>query len=109
MNFKKNQVLGCVKIRDVIQNEIWFNYQKNLKLNLISNLKMMIQIKNSHFSLILNVKNEFSLELNFKVKITRNHTKRAIVWSTKDGSTEALLQILYGQYLILGAFGSCMF
>ena len=28
---------------------------------------------------------------------------------TKDGSTEALLQILYGLYLILGVFGSCMF
>ena len=28
---------------------------------------------------------------------------------TEDGSTEALLQILYGQYLILGVFGSCMF
>ena len=24
------------------------------------------------------------------------------VWATEDGSTEALLQILYGQYLILG-------
>ena len=29
--------------------------------------------------------------------------------TTEDGSTEALLQILYGQYLILGVFGSCMF
>ena len=29
--------------------------------------------------------------------------------STEDGSTEALLQILYGQYLILGVFWSCMF
>ena len=29
--------------------------------------------------------------------------------STEDRSTEALLQILYGQYLILGVFGSCMF
>jgi hypothetical protein len=28
---------------------------------------------------------------------------------TEDGSTEALLQILYGQYLILGVFGSYMF
>ena len=28
---------------------------------------------------------------------------------TEDGSTEALLQILYSQYLILGVFGSCMF
>ena len=30
-------------------------------------------------------------------------------YDTEDGSTEALLQILYGQYLILGVFGSCMF
>ena len=29
--------------------------------------------------------------------------------STEDGSTEALVQILYGQYLILGVFGSFMF
>ena len=29
--------------------------------------------------------------------------------TTEDGSTEALLQILYGQYLILGVFGSYMF
>ena len=28
---------------------------------------------------------------------------------TKDGSVNALPQILYGQYLILGAFGSYMF
>ena len=32
-----------------------------------------------------------------------------IVMNTEDGSTEALLQILYGQYLILGVFRSCMF
>jgi hypothetical protein len=28
---------------------------------------------------------------------------------TEDGSTDALPQILYGQYLIFGAFGSYMF
>ena len=28
---------------------------------------------------------------------------------TEDGSMKALLQILYGQYLILGVFGSYMF
>ena len=28
---------------------------------------------------------------------------------TEDGSVKALLQILYGQYLILGAFGSYKF
>ena len=31
------------------------------------------------------------------------------IYPTEDGSTEALLQILYGQYLILGVFGSCIF
>ena len=29
-----------------------------------------------------------------------------MIYLTEDGSTEALLQILYGQYLILGVFGS---
>ena len=33
----------------------------------------------------------------------------ATTTTTEDGSTEALLQILYGQYFILGVFGSCMF
>jgi hypothetical protein len=33
--YLKNRVFGCVKIRDVVQNEMWFNYQiSNLKLNL---------------------------------------------------------------------------
>jgi hypothetical protein len=31
------------------------------------------------------------------------------VSATEDGSTDAVPQILYGQYLILGGFGSCMF
>ena len=38
---------------------------------------------------------------------TKNRS--GIIHTTEDGSTEALLQILYGQYLILGVFGSCMF
>ena len=35
-----------------------------------------------------------------------------VIWltpNTEDRSTEAVPQILYGQYLILGGFGSCMF
>jgi hypothetical protein len=30
-------------------------------------------------------------------------------FTTESGSTEALLQILHSQYLILGVSGSCMF
>ena len=44
--------------------------------------------------------------------IQGEHTKSRIetlVVSTEDGSTDAVPQILYGQYLILGGFGSCMF
>ena len=33
----------------------------------------------------------------------------SVVSTTEDGSTDAVPQILYGQYLILGGFGSCMF
>ena len=32
-----------------------------------------------------------------------------VVKITEDGSTDVVPQILYGQYLILGVFGSCMF
>ena len=32
-----------------------------------------------------------------------------IVWITEDRSVNAVPQILYGQYLILGAFGSYTF
>ena len=44
--------------------------------------------------------------LNTYIKL---NLKKALIIITEDGSTEALLQILYGQYLILGEFGSCMF
>ena len=38
------------------------------------------------------------------------HTEQSKLFiGTKDGSVNALPQILYGQYLILGAFGSYMF
>ena len=38
------------------------------------------------------------------------HTEQSKLFiGTKDGSVNAHPQILYGQYLILGAFGSCMF
>ena len=33
----------------------------------------------------------------------------SMVWTTEDGSVNAVPQILYGQFLILGVFGSCMF
>ena len=32
-----------------------------------------------------------------------------LLLTTEDGSMDAVPQILYGQYLILGVFGSCMF
>ena len=34
---------------------------------------------------------------------------KSLAMLTEDGSTDAVPQILYGQYLILGGFGSCMF
>ena len=56
----------------------------------------------------------------FKIFLYRGGVKSTVSWvfedlkfkiseGTEDGSTEALLQILHGQYLILGVFGSCMF
>ena len=45
----------------------------------------------------------------FYLTFTTNTFAVYSIITTEDGSTEALLQILYGQYLILGVFGSCMF
>ena len=44
-----------------------------------------------------------------KPNIQNSTRPNRLLTYTEDGSTEALLQILYGQYLILGVFGSCMF
>ena len=38
-----------------------------------------------------------------------NMILETIVCDTEDGSMDAVPQILYGQYLILGVFGSYMF
>jgi hypothetical protein len=38
-----------------------------------------------------------------------NWKLKGYIQSTEDGSMEAILQILYDQYLILGVFGSYMF
>ena len=50
----------------------------------------------------LKFKKMFVDKLNILIACPRGPT-------TEDRSTEALLQILYGPYLILGVFGSCMF
>ena len=44
-----------------------------------------------------------------KVWIFKEVNSLQMHYRTKDGSVKALLQILYGQYLILGTFGSYMF
>ena len=41
--------------------------------------------------------------------ISQSHHNFAFVGGTEDGSVNAVPQILYSQYLILGAFGSCIY
>ena len=54
-------------------------------------------------------------DINFQRKNIKRFTELGykgafhLLLITEDGSTEALLQILYRQYLILGVFGSYMF
>ena len=51
----------------------------------------------------------FSTSLEFRICYWISNCQVCIRSITEDGSVNAVPQILYGQYLILGAFGSYMF
>ena len=67
-----------------------------------------LKVRDTKSKLLL-FKNNNNLSLNF----VRLHYKLdkpfTILEITEDGSVNAVPQILYGQYLILGIFGSCLF
>ena len=82
--------------------------------------KILSFLKNANFSnplvqfIIRFIRsNKIFLALPSLLKLTSNKkppcTKYVVLQCTEDGSTNAVLQILYGPYLILGVFGSYMF
>jgi hypothetical protein len=60
------------------------------------------------FGPILIFQNLFAFEIGRHITLMLFEKNRMTV-CTEDGSTNAVLQILYGPYLILGVFGSYMF
>ena len=81
------------------------------KISSANSIHTLDYVKYKYRAAAIHFKQELPTFRKLSARLGRTRATASLILHkyTKDGSTDVVPQILYGPYLILGVFGSCMF